>query len=332
MRLAKGRLIRLFEAADLMKLLHAAELTWDRLRREAQRGSLFILCVAPLEDHASHLPSGTDPIICEAMAQKVATLITPVDALEPEAKATNAVLLPTWHQGSSLLRSLGCLRWKAATVTQALVEYGQELELLGVRRLVLLSSHGAMDHLKALEKAARYLRKNTRINVLAPSGPLLNDFVMGKYNKELLDILGRAFTEEESQGLKGDVHAAAWETSLVLHIAPRLVEKTYKNLPQHRIFEGKRLKLRALRYHRGYFGAPAVASAELGKAAFDMLCVKMTDRLEEFLALPVRHDHKRGLPSRRKIRKRPSKTRVTLNVCLGLAAGWLLFRAIDRAQ
>lgn len=314
-----------------MKLINAAELTWDNLRREAQRGSLFFLCVAPLEDHASHLPCGTDPIICEAMAERVATLVAPIESIEIKPGVTHAVLLPTWHLGSSLLQSLGCLRWKSSTVTQALVEYGGELEKLGVRRLVLLSSHGAMDHLKALEKAARYLCKNTRMNVLAPSGPMLNDFIMGKFDKELQVRLGRKFTDREKNGLKGDVHAAAWETSLILHIAPRLVESTYKELPEHRIFEGKRLKFRALRYHRGYFGAPAVASAELGAAAFEMLCAKMAERLDEFMAKPLRHDHKRALPRRqRKPRRKIKASRVALNVAVGLMAGWVLFRALDR--
>lgn len=313
-----------------MKLLHAAELTWDQLRKEAQRGSLFLLCVAPLEDHASHLPSGTDPIICEAMAVRAAGLVTPVEAIEPEPEPTHVVLLPVWHQGSSMLRSLGCLRWKSSTVTQTLVEYGQELDELGVRRLAILSSHGAMDHLKALEKAAKKLKKSTRMNVLAPSGPLLNDFVMGKFEEELEAELGRPLTEVEKEGVTGDVHAAAWETSLVLHIAPRLVEQTYRSLPKHEIFEGKRLKYRALKYHRGYFGAPAVASPELGRAAFEMLCAKMARVFEDFLEKPLRHNHRKGLSHRRKVKKRVPGARVPLNIAIGVAVGWLLFRALDR--
>jgi creatinine amidohydrolase/Fe(II)-dependent formamide hydrolase-like protein len=314
-----------------MKILNAAELTWDNLRKEAQRGSLFMLCVAPLEDHASHLPCGTDPLICEAMAKHAAKMVTPVDGIEPEAAPTNVVMLPTWSQGSSLLRSLGCLRWKSTTVTQTLVEYGGELAKLGVRRLVLFSSHGAMDHLKALEKAARYLSRKTRMNVLAPSSPLLHDFLMGKFNKDLLEELGRPLTDEEVKGLKGDVHAAGWETSLILHIAPRLVEKTYKSLPRHAIFQGKKLKFRALKYHRGYFGAPAVASAELGKAAFHMLCDKMTLRLDDFMAKPLRHEHRRRLKARPRVKKkRTPSARVPVNIALGLFAGWLLFRALDR--
>lgn len=313
-----------------MKLLNASELTWDRLREEAQRGSLFMLCVAPLEDHASHLPCGTDPIICEAMAVRTTQLVSPVEGIEAQPKPTNVVLLPTWHQGSSLLRSLGCLRWKSKTVTQTLVEYGEELENLGVRRLALLSSHGAMDHLKALENASKYLNKSTRMHVLAPSNKMLHDFVLGEFNTELEERLGRPFTEEEKQGLDGDVHAAAWETSLVLHIAPRLVEKTYRSLPKHEIFDGKRLKLRALRYHRGYFGAPAVASEEIGKAAFEMLCSKMAELLDEFMQKPVQHDNRRGLSFRRKVKKKTPKSKVPLNIAIGIAVGWVLFRALDR--
>lgn len=313
-----------------MKILNAEELTWDALRKEALRGSLFILCVAPLEDHASHLPCGTDPIICEAMARQVAQMVSPVEAVEPEAGQTNAILLPVWHQGSSLLRSLGCLRWKSSTVTQTLVEYGLELDELGARRLVMLSSHGAMDHLKALEKAAKQLRKQTRMNVLAPSGPLLNDFLMGKFQDDLVEELGREFTPEERKGLKGDVHAAAWETSLILHIAPRLVDKIYQTFPNHEIFEGKRLKFRALRYHRGYFGAPSLASAELGRACFDMLCGKMATVFTEFMQKPLRHDHRRGLSQRGRKRRRVSKARLPLNIAVGVAVGWLLFSALDR--
>jgi len=168
------------------------------------------------------------------------------------------------------------------------------------------------------------------MNVLAPSGPLLNDFVMGKFNDKLVEFLDRPLTAEEQAGLEGDVHAAAWETSLVLHIAPRLVEKTYKTLPKHEIFEGKRLKFKALRYHRGYFGAPAVASAELGSAAFELLCLKMTEVLTKFMKQPVKHDHRRRLSHRTKPAKRTAKPNLALNLVIGVAVGWALFRALDR--
>lgn len=297
-----------------MKLLNAEELTWDDLREEGQRGSLFFLSVAPLEDHASHLPCGTDPLICEAMARRVAQLIPATEAVEASRGKTHAVMLPLWYQGSSLLQSLGCLRWKAKTVTHTLVEYAQELDKIGVRRLVLITSHGALDHVSALEKAAEEIHRTTRINVLAPTGSVLHRFLMGDFLEEVEGRLGRPFSEEEKKGLDGDVHAAAWETSLVLHLAPRLVEDTFRQLPPHPIFKGKRLIFKALRYHRGYFGSPAIASAEIGRATFEFLTEKMAEILTEFMEQPVRHQ------------SQPKSSRRVVGAVLGLGLGWCLFR------
>ena len=108
------------------------------------------------------------------------------------------------------------------------------------------------------------------------------------------------------------------------------VDKIYQTFPQHEIFEGKRLKFRALRYHRGYFGAPALATAELGRACFDMLCGKMATVFTEFMNKPLRHDHRRGLSHRGKKPRRVSKARLPLNIAVGVAVGWLLFSALDR--
>lgn len=303
-----------------MKLLTAREMTWDALREEAQRGSLFLLPIGPLEDHASHLPSGTDPIICEAMANRTAQLLNPVKAVEAARGSTHVVMLPTLQQGSSFLKSLGCLRLKTNTLTQVLVEYGIELDKIGVRRLVLLTSHGALDHMKAIEKAARRIEIKTRIRVCAPSNRLLHDFLEGKHNEAVQEKLGRRFTEEEAAGLSGDVHAAAWETSLLLHIAPRLVEKTYINLPPHDIFKNGRLVLRALKTHRGYFGSPGLASAELGKAAFEAMAEASAAKIQEFCRQPIRHETPK--PSRR--------SQTAKGLALGFALGWAFFKWLER--
>lgn len=305
-----------------MKLLHARELNWDRLREEAQRGSLFFWPIGPLEDHASHLPAGTDPIICEAMSKRTISMLDPVKAIEPNSGSTNVVLLPTLQQGSSFLKSLGCLRLKPGTLTQLLIEYGRELDNLGVRRLVMLTSHGALDHMRAIEKAAARLEQVTRIRVCVPSNKLLHDFLEGKYNEDIQRKLGRRFTEAEEDGLSGDVHAAAWETSLILHIAPRLVEPTYKNLPEHQVFKKGKVVLKALRTHRGYFGAPALASAELGKAAFETMSEVAASQIQEFCRQPIRHETPKA-----------SKTGRTLKgLALGFALGWVFFKWMEKDE
>lgn len=304
-----------------MKILEAELLSWDRLREEAHNGSLFILSVAPLEDHASHLPSGTDPIICQALAYRVAELVEPVAGLGPDAEEINVVMLPAWYQGVSALRSLGCLRFSKATLTKALVEYGKELAQLGVRRLVFLSSHGADSHMSALDKAAAWLQCNTRLRVLSPSAAMLEGFLTGEYDLAVQQYLGRDYTDLEREGLTGDVHGAGWETSIMLYLQPSLVDSTYRYLPAHQVPRTTSQRLRALRAHRGYFGSPAVASEQLGEAAFEVLSEQAARALTEFCALPVRHHRTVAAMARKPLRK----TAYAGRIAAGLAAGLLLF-------
>lgn len=282
-----------------------------------------MLSVAPLEDHASHLPSGTDPIICQALAYRVAELMEPVAGIGPEPHEINVVMLPAWFQGASALRSLGCLRFQKSTLIKALIEYGGELAELGVRRLVFLSSHGADSHMAALDRAAAWLQRNTRLRVCSPSKDMLHGFLTGTYDEGVQAFLGRPYTEAEAQGLKGDVHGAGWETSLMLHLTPQLVDRGYKYLPAHPVPRGTAKRIRALRAHRGYFGSPAVASAELGEAAFEVLCAKAAETLSQFCALPVRHHRSVAAVAKRPVRKREHAGRLAAGLALGALIFWL---------
>lgn len=311
-----------------MRIYEAEELSWDRLREEAHKGSLFILSVAPLEDHASHLPSGTDPIICQALAYRVAELMTPGPAIGPNGGEISVIMLPAWYQGASALASLGCLRFSKSTLLKALVEYGRELDRLGARRLVFLSSHGADSHMSCLDKAADWLQRNTRMRVLSPSGAMLHGFLTGDYHAPVQEYLGRPYSEEEASGLNGDVHGAGWETSLLLYLNPDLVDKSFRYLPPHPVPRGTAKRIRALRAHRGYFGTPHVATPELGEAAFEVMSKRMAQALEEFCALPVRHHRRVAAEPKKPVRAREQAGRLVA----GLALGALLFWLWDRPR
>lgn len=305
----------------------AKELSWDRLREEAQLGSLFVLTVAPLEDHASHLPCGTDPMICQAFTRRALEMMQAVPGESYDLRPINAVMLPDWYQGVSALKSLGCLRQSATTLLKALIEYGEELDGIGVRRFVILTSHGADSHMDTLERAASALQKKTRMRVLAPSAGLLRGLIRGEYDAEVQDEMGRPYKPEEKAGLKGDVHAAGWETSLILYLLPRLVESNYCHLPPHPVPKKARDRLKALRAHRGYFGSPSLASAQLGGAVFKVLCKRAVALLEEFCAQPVRYGPAMEAKARSSV---PSCKSYARQLATGLTLGFFLFWLWDR--
>ena len=83
-------------------------------------------------------------------------------------------------------------------------------------------------------------------------------------------LLGRPFTRDEREAIRGDTHAGLWETSLLLLIRPDLVNPGYASLPPTRftLLEAlrKNYPLR-LGNRMGYIGAPSAAQEEFGDAA-----------------------------------------------------------------
>ena len=250
-------------------------MSWEELRLAAFRGSQFLLVVTPAEDHGAHLPSGTDPMIGAALVQHCLPL------LSASLEQPPVVLLPV-HLGVSTLRSLACLRVSKKTLLKSLLELGAELDEMGVAELVLLSSHGASEHLSVLEKAAERLTSTLAVNVLAPSRELLFSFVGGKYNEEICQVLGREFREEETQSQSGDLHAGFWETSIMLAYRPDLVSPNFRQHQAHQILNGSRPIIEAVQHHRGYFGDPSTASAEVGRAALKVVAEKLVQVLARF--------------------------------------------------
>ena len=96
------------------------------------------------------------------------------------------------------------LEFKRETVMQLLTEYLEQLADIGFRLVVVLSGHYGPPHIAALVEAANLFtiwqtERDTRVWVL-PEYELVTDL-----------------------GYRGD-HAAKWETSLLMHFRPDLVD------------------------------------------------------------------------------------------------------------
>ena len=134
------------------------EMTWADIAAagEAVRRWIAVLPLAAVEQHGPHLPLGVDAYIAEAYLARVRKIL-------PEALP--ATFLPVQRVGVSAehLGYPGTLTLSAATAIKAWTEIGESLARAGLRKLLLVTSHGG--NVAAMELAARDLR--TRLGMLA---------------------------------------------------------------------------------------------------------------------------------------------------------------------
>ncbi|MGH6671275.1 MAG: creatininase family protein [Xanthobacteraceae bacterium] len=134
------------------------DMTWQEI---AEAGAdiarwIAVLPLAAVEQHGPHLPLGVDAYIAETYLARVQNI------LPPELPAT---FLPVQRIGVSPehLSFPGTLTFSAATAMAAWTELGESLARAGVRKLVLVTSHGG--NVAAMESVVRDLR--TRLGMLA---------------------------------------------------------------------------------------------------------------------------------------------------------------------
>jgi creatinine amidohydrolase len=133
-----------------------AEMAWTDFRDAAADRIIAVMPVAAIEQHGPHLPVGVDTFIMEGYLRRAAdrvpaelpVLFLPVQAV---AKSNEHVEFP------------GTLTLSADTVIRAWIEIGESVHRAGVRKLVIVNSHGG--NIPPLDIVARELR--VRLGMLA---------------------------------------------------------------------------------------------------------------------------------------------------------------------
>lgn len=245
-----------------------AAMTWEEARDTAGPRTVAILPVGAVEAHGPHLPLETDVIIAQAMARAGAAQIS-------GRKLQAIVLPPLSYTSAGFAQSFsGTISLRPSTVSATIVDIGASLSKQGYGVLAIANSHLDPEHLTSLESAAEDIRR-TGMLVAFPN-----------LTRKPWAI---RLTEEFKSGA---CHAGQFETSVVLAERPDLVRETTRiHLPPNpaslsvAIREGKR-NFEEAGGSRAYFGFPADATADEGRATIETLGMILADAVQAVLAPP----------------------------------------------
>ena len=238
-------------------------MTWEEARDAAGPDSVAILPVGAIEAHGPHLPLDTDIVIAQAMAREGAARLA--------ARGSRVVLLPALAYTSAgfAQRFAGTLSLRPETVTATVVDIAGSLTWHGFGALAIANAHLDPGHLASIEAAVNQIRRELGLVVAFPN------------------LTARPWALRLSDEFKsGACHAGQFETSIVLAERPELVrEATRAALPPNpaslsrAIREGK-VSFEEAGGPRAYFGFPAQASAEEGRATIGVLGAILDDAVQ----------------------------------------------------
>ncbi len=175
------------------------EMTWTDVAAGDTARWVAVLPVAAVEQHGPHLPLGVDASIADAYIDRVLTLLP--DDLP-------ATFLPMQKIGYSdeHLAFPGTLSLSARTLIAAWTEIGESLRRCGLRKLVIVTSHGG--NVALMDPVARDLRVRLKMLVVTCAWHRFG-YPPGTFE-----------AEEEHHG----IHGGDVETSLMLAYRPEAVQ------------------------------------------------------------------------------------------------------------
>ena len=238
---------------------------------EALRGAAFDMAILPIgavEQHGRHLPVGTDWLIAQALARRVA---------ERLAAARDVYLLPALPYSLSQCHGPmpGTVWLTPRTLGDVLRDLVRSLVRQGMRRIVVLNAHGGNfvldDEIRELNlRHPDVIILNASTWASAPAGGGAGGRVVG-----------------------GDIHAGASETTAMLAIAPERVQSPQIDHipPVGREFLDYAFMCQISPH--GVWGRPSEAGAadaipeeaiEQGLASMEASAARLAEQIEEALA------------------------------------------------
>jgi creatinine amidohydrolase len=260
------------------------EMTWEEVAEALQKTDICLIGVGAIEEHGPHLPLGTDSFASTETLRTVQRMLA--------AEGITVVVGPTIDFGicPGSMSYPGTITFQPETLKAILLDMGECLYEHGFRKLAFFLGHDENMHVMAVS-AQKLVRSHPDMKVIT-----LNPMPALKANE------GASLKPKAPDG-----HAGAGETSRMLVTQPNLVR-----LERVRLKEGSdRPALRDIpgglgplfgggvynpagdlnmydraKGHPGQTGDPRLASAEVGRKAFDAMAAWVADVVKrDFLGM-----------------------------------------------
>ena len=235
--------------------IHFGELRSPQVKAKAEAGAVIVLPVGQTEEHGPHLPVNTDAFIARRVCEEaVATLKgdPPAYLLDTICYGYSQKALKAWP---------GTFVIPQQTLIEAIKGIVVSLADMGFRKVAVVSTHG--NHVGVLRVMAREVADECGV------GPGL--FFPCATVADVLEKQGKA-------GPGGSCHAGEMETSVMLHLAPELVDMSAAPAGDALTASSPYSSSAAFvstwtrqRSRSGAYGDPTTATAELGKRVFEAM-------------------------------------------------------------
>jgi creatinine amidohydrolase len=187
-----------------------AEISWPDYQRRLEAGAIVLLPVGALEQHGHHLPLGVDTFLAVAIAERVADRI---DAVVAPAVPFGYKSQPRTGGGDHFPGTTGL---DGGTLTAICRDVIRQLAAHGAKKLAVIDGHfeNEMFLTEGVDLAVRDLHRDGIDDARV---------VKLRYFEEVPDATIELLWPDGYPGMALE-HAALMETSMMLHVAPELVD------------------------------------------------------------------------------------------------------------
>jgi creatinine amidohydrolase len=259
-----------------------AELTWPEMREAITRQPVVLLPFGTVEDHGHHLPLNTDNIIVEELCLEA--------ALRAPGELLVMPLIP-YGLNEHHMDFPGTISIDMQTLLAYVSDAAISVARHGFSHVLVVNGHGSNAPIADL--AARRVVLETGIICGAMSPNAAIDPTLAE----------PTLSEMRRSGPGGIAHAGEYETALMLHLRPDLVQmdKAVREMGQLKLdyFNWDYPEPSVLSWQdwwsrmgeSGVCGDPTVATAEFGRALFETTVENMIHFVREFRSIPLRPRH-----------------------------------------